>query len=381
MVAEAYHYTLSLYRPDGTPVGQVALDGALAVDWAPAEECARFLALRRLGPSAAAGGRGGEPAIEPVWHTTLHAPYVEGFQVCIGAPPDATSVAFGSGYFKPVAALAAAHFVREGAIDKGDRVVSVAAAFPRDAARVETGALDLAAEDVSPPPRLCDGDLAARSRRGRAVGPPAGGDMPVFVPAAVLDEAAALARRAGDAEAGGVLVGRLCRDAGAREIYADVTVQIPARHTTATSSRLTFTADTWTDVRQAIALRGADEMLLGWWHSHPVRVWCRECPPEKQAVCSLAAGFFSEHDRALHRAVFPGAQSVGLLVNDIAAGPTFSFFGWRQGELVARGFSVLGDDRGAIVYGGTPRPASVEAAAEGRSEGSADDVRCTAAGA
>ncbi len=380
MAADAYRYTLSLYRPDGTPVGQVALDGPLAVDWAPAEECVRFQNLRRFGPPAD-GRAGGRPVIEPVWHTTLHAPYLEGFQVSVGVPPDVTSVEFASGYFRHVAALAAAHFVREGALEKGDQVVSVAAAFPRDAARLETAGPTFVTEDVSPSPCLPDGDLASMSVRGRVVGPVTDDEMPVFVPGAILDEAAALARRAGDAETGGVLVGRLCRDAGAREIFADVTVQIPARHTAATSSRLTFTAETWTDVRQAIALRGRDEVLLGWWHSHPVRVWCRECPPEKQAVCSLAAGFFSEHDRALHRAVFPGAQSVGLLVNDIASGPTFSLFGWQQGELVARGFSVVDDDRGAIVYGGRPRAASQQVAEGGHSVGSADDVRCTAAGA
>ena len=86
--------------------------------------------------------------------------------------------------------------------------------------------------------------------------------------------------------------------------------------------------------------------MLGWWHSHPVREWCKDCTRERQQTCALAAGFLSAHDRALHRHVFPRAYSLALVVNDVACGgPTFSLFGWRDGLLEPRGFLLVGTAR------------------------------------
>jgi hypothetical protein len=47
---------------------------------------------------------------------------------------------------------------------------------------------------------------------------------------------------------------------------------------------------------------------------------------------------------ALHRAVFPRAYSVALVISDgceDAGRPIWRLFGWRQGMLMARGFHVL----------------------------------------
>jgi len=143
-------------------------------------------------------------------------------------------------------------------------------------------------------------------------------DMPVFIPQQVFDDAMALTRRMVGRETGGFLVGHLCRDPGSDDLFARVAAQLPARHTVPTETRLTFTPQTWDDMHDGLALRGDDELLLGWWHSHPVRAWCANCPTDRQVVCHLARDFFSRHDRALHRTVFPRAYSVALVVNDIA---------------------------------------------------------------
>lgn len=351
MDTDTYRFTLELFRQDGTSVGQVALDGPLAVDWAPAEEWVRFLAIRRDGRSPAGVARESTPPVEPVWHAKLGQPYVQAFRVSAGVGGRVTSEHIDTAYLRGLAERAAAHFVAEKAIAQGDRVVFVAAAYPRQSPRARVEGLQLSAEDVSEAPPLREGRLTEFTQGRPALGPSEDGDFPVFVSSRILDEAAALARRAGDCETGGVLVGRLWRDPAAREVFAEVTAQVPARHTAATAARLTFTHETWTDVRAAIALRRSDELMLGWWHSHPVRVWCRECPPEKQAACSLARGFFSEHDRALHRTMFPAAYGVGLLVNDLQEGATFSLFGWRRGLLAPRGFSLLGPTGHAVVTG------------------------------
>jgi hypothetical protein len=96
-------------------------------------------------------------------------------------------------------------------------------------------------------------------------------------------------------------------------------------------------------VQAALELRTLGESMLGWWHSHPVREWCKNCPEEKRKQCSLARGFLSEDDRLLHRTVFPRAYSLALLVNDIDGGPTFSLFGWSGGAIEARDFHRIAE--------------------------------------
>ena len=105
---------------------------------------------------------------------------------------------------------------------------------------------------------------------------------------------------------------------------------------------LAFTPETWTQVQGAIDLRRRDEIMLGWWHSHPIKAWCAKCPAEKRKKCPLLVDYFSAQDRLLHRTVFPAAYSIALVVKELADDKqTISMFGWRQGMVAQRGFQVL----------------------------------------
>jgi hypothetical protein len=165
-------------------------------------------------------------------------------------------------------------------------------------------------------------------------------DIEVVLPDYVLDEMIVLTQAAGECEVGGVLIGHLCADTEPRAIGVEVTAQIPARHTVGDASKLTFTSDTWTDVRAAVRLRRRDELLLGSWHSHPAHAWCRACPPERQRECQLATGFMSADDRVLHRAMFPAAFSQAVVVTQSVLGTHASWFGWRRGTIQPRGFRL-----------------------------------------
>ena len=107
---------------------------------------------------------------------------------------------------------------------------------------------------------------------------------------------------------------------------------------------LAFTPETWAHARHALRLRKRGEIFLGWMHSHPVKEWCKKCPPEKRKKCPLMSDFFSIQDRHLHRTAFPGAHSIALVINQLAADhQTISLFGWSRGLLVQRGFRSLED--------------------------------------
>lgn len=331
-----FSFAVSLFRTDDTSLGQFPVD----VDWEPAFEWCRFMALRR-------GSRepSDEARVEPIWHRERGAPFVEGFHVAFGNERSMTP--FPASYFQDHAEKAASRLVQAGTLEPGTPYFCLPVAYR---AEREAAVSTFTTEDVAPPhvfeERALEELLVRAASQPGASGEPvaSSGAPPVFVPRSLLHEADELSRRAGSNETGGVLIGHLYRDSTVPEVFAEVTAQVHARHARADSVSLHFTADTWTEVRATIDLRRRGERMLGWWHSHPVASWCAKCSEESQRNCGFARDFFSAHDRGLHRTVFPKAYSVALVVNAVAyADFTFSLFGWHEGLVRARGFYVLED--------------------------------------
>jgi hypothetical protein len=246
-------------------------------------------------------------------------------------------------YLKSWAQQAVLPLIKEGKLTVGESFDYVAMAFPREEDR-NSQSRHLAVQEVAPLLPVKQSCL----QNFQAVSAPASGDaeneldLPVFVPRRAISEASAFAQAAGAIETGGVLIGHLLHDPDVPESFVEVTAQVPAQHTEATSTKLTFTAKTWAQVRSIMELRKKNELLLGWWHSHPVKEYCSRCPLEAQKRCKLAAGFLSEDDRALHRAVFSRAYSLALVVNVVSfSEPTVTLFGWRDGLLESRTFQVI----------------------------------------
>ncbi|MFN7956622.1 MAG: hypothetical protein U0610_33265 [bacterium] len=330
-------FVASIYREDGTPLGS----GPLDVDLDPAFESTWFSAFRAGELDAAVPASAAR--IEPLWHPSAGAPYLEGFRVVVVAPGGAAiERRFPTSYFEDATRAVAEVLVRDGKLAAGDRYRFFVSAFPRERAHPSgEGEGEAVVVSESPPSlSLVPGRLATFTADAAHVGEGTDGDMPVIVPDRIRAECEELTRRNHGQETGGILIGALRRDCETRQVFADVTAQIPARHTLATATRLTFQPETWTDVRAAIALRGGNEMMVGWWHSHVVYAWgCKDCPPERQRDCSLARGFLSEHDVALHRTVFPRAWNVALVVTHTAADELrHALFGWRLGRMAKRGF-------------------------------------------
>jgi len=359
MSKDAYKYVLEMYAEDGSPVGQAAV----APDWEPAREAVRFQGIRRARLPLSIGNK--EALIEPLWHATAKEPYVRGFRVSFLPPHEEVSADFSTAYFQDLAELAGSRFVEKGLLQAGDRFRYLVAAYARDEEPPETNRLSITTEEVAQALRLKESTLDLYQRVAEPCGETMADEMPVFIPQQVLDEVADLTRRAVERETGGILIGHLRRDHSIPEIFVEVTTQLAARHTVSELTKLTFTAETWTECRAALDLRRKDEIFLGWWHSHPVRQWqCKNCPVERQRVCRLARDYFSEHDRALQRTVFPRAYSLALVANDVAFSEiSFSMFGWRSGGIEARGFHVLGANgttTGALVKNTIGEPCHVD---------------------
>jgi hypothetical protein len=336
-MTDHYRFALAMYNGSGEALEQIPVE----VDWGPAEEWAKFSAIRKseLAPSDSRT----IATVGPIWHTKLGTPFTTGFRVRVQGARD-TSAEFSADYFRHLAEQESNRLVDRAKLNPGETFRYLVAAFPAEATSRENGRLCFETEDLTPALPLLEGALDELLIASTPQGSIEDADMPVFIPADILTEVSALASQAGGNETGGIFVGHLYRDPKVREVYAEVTGLIPAYHARGESNRLTFTARTWTEVQSTLELRGRDEIMLGWWHSHPVHRWCKDCPIERRRNCALASDFFSEHDRALHRAVFPGAYTFALVISGIASDEhTESFFGWREGVLQSRGFHVLND--------------------------------------
>jgi hypothetical protein len=345
MLTSAYDYTVLFCAEDGKALAQSPIE----VDWQPAIESVRLTALCENAPSAL-GGDGAHPVVAPEWHPEVGEPYIKGFSVKV--PELGRSVGFTNTYFAKYAQAGSAALVEQGKLKLGDKFLYLVLALPRSEQPSEPSRVHFrAAEPV--PVHAPNASLASFLAAAEPTGIHHAGDMPVFVPRQLLDEVTEIYRQKCDTETGGVLVGGLRRsDDG--QIFLEVTAQIPAQHTEAGATHLTFTGETWKAVRAAIAIRNRGELWVGWWHTHPVRSWTSE-EGEASATSNtpvLSGGFFSAQDSALHRAAFVGAYSVALVVSDL--GPkceTYSLFGWRAGVVVSRGFHIL-EREVATVKGG-----------------------------
>ena len=98
-------------------------------------------------------------------------------------------------------------------------------------------------------------------------------------------------------EVGGVLVGQWCTDEETGEEFVIVKHALPARHTRHGSVYLTFTQDSLVDLHDQIEKRFEDEIIVGWYHTHP-----------RMGI------FLSHYDTWLHNNFFPEPWQVALVV-------------------------------------------------------------------
>lgn len=334
MPAPAYQFVVELFSEDGrTSLGQFPVD----VDWEPAREHLQLLALRRGTPSGAA-----DAVVEPAWSETPGEPHAVGARLRDGDLVCEIPLA----YFRPLAVEASSDLVEKKVLQSGEHFTFKLFAHRRAHPARNGSGMAFTVRDATPPIPFVEGALADLQSASAPSGDTETGDVPVFIPQQVLAEAEAITREAGALETGGILIGRIHRDASLPELAVVVTAQIPVHHTEAKTTKLTFTAETWTAVRVALDLRKSGEIMLGWWHSHPSFAFCNaECPPERRKVCALQKPFLSGDDLLLHRTVFPKAFHVALLANNADAGLDIALFGWSGGTVQRRGFHILGADR------------------------------------
>ncbi len=329
-----FKYIIELLSAEGAEFGRREIQP----DWGPARDWARMEAVR-LG-RIAEGEIPGAVITRPLWSEVNGRPHVEGFGfVFAEGAGEGFEAVTGVNYLQNWAEVFAAVLVQSKKLEPGDSYRYRIYAYPA----VKNGAVHRTENTPFEEPAIAFG-LTDRplSDLGELDLEIAEDEYPVFFPRQTIVEMEEQTEAAGGKETGGILVGKLFRDPEQEVIFAEVTAQIPARHVEATETNLAFTPETWVHARKALRLRRKGEIFLGWFHSHPVKEWCKECPSEKREKCPLLVDFFSTQDRHLHRTAFPGAHSIALVVNQLAEDhQTISLFGWKRGVLSQRSFQEI----------------------------------------
>jgi hypothetical protein len=339
-VTTQYRFQAEVTSASGVPLGALPI----SPNWGPALEWCRWQGVRR-GRSVLAAPPD-LASVAPVWHREAGAPFVD--QVRISVPDDcgdSVSCEIPNEFFRAAVEKRAESLVQSGALAVGERFTFRVCAFasPNSVPVLAVDLDDLEGEALN-------SELVIQARPidlFRAAGQMCGvqsateNEVPVFIPARVIDEFKALSIASPEVETGVILVGHLCRDPESSELFLEVTAGIPARHTIAARASLTFTPETWAAVAAAIRLRNGGEIIVGWAHSHP---WfCRNCDDESQRVCPLGKPMFSVSDRNLHETVFSLGYQVALLLSLYGdeTEPGCDLFGWILGGIEARGFYVF----------------------------------------
>jgi hypothetical protein len=334
-----YVYALEFLR-DGRELATVRVKP----DFSTAVEAVRFAALRAGLPPGVALRT--QARIEPRWHPSLGQPYASAL-VASALAPDRHAIAIDVPvrFFADSARGAIDSLVDRGLVESGESVTFLVTAYPVTGDEAAASEQAVVTEELDASLEISDRALDER-RLASPHGQVVAGDAPVLIPRPVVDEIRAMTSMAEGLETGGFLIGHVCRDTRSGDLFLEVSDWLPARHTRATISTLTFTPETWWEARAALALRNRGETWLGWVHSHPVSALCRRrgCSIEAQRACPMARDFFSDHDRFLHRTMFPRGHAIALVVNDWEfAPPTLSLFGYRAGLIDVRGFHLVGD--------------------------------------
>ncbi len=337
-----YRFAVIMCAEDGTDLGTVPAKR----DWEPEHEWTRFFFQRRGLLSLDCVESASK--VIPLWEHKLGEPYCRGYRIQIEAPgcrPVASD--FPITQFREFAAAVASRYVEQKKLREGEFYSYNLVAHSAPPELPAAGSLTVI--NASPGVPAQDASLNSFHSRSAPSGVIDMDDMPVFVSSQVLEEAAEQTHAREGLETGGILIGMLWRDPVEGEIFSEITAQIPAEYTCGSNVKLTFTPETWSAAAAAMRLRRRGEIYLGYWHSHPVRAWCKgkTCSLEAQKTCHLAKDFFSADDEAVMRAAFPRAYNIAIVANDTAfTDLTFSMFGNRKGVTQPRGFYVLEENCG-----------------------------------
>ncbi len=349
MVPETYRFRLEVWKHPGRRLfAEVPLGPG---DFARGVDDACFDGLRR-GLLTAYDPAGSGARVEPRFIKPDDAsPHAGGFDVVVPTPAGGEHrVAYDINYFQTRVVRLFTEALLDRRLTLKQGLLFQLTACPESQAPAPAQPSRFAVAAVSAPVPVLPGSRTALGA-AEAWDDPQPDDLPVLVHRRVIDEALDEARGQPDREVGGLLLGHLRRDTDTGEVFVEVTGHLPAQGTEATHTSVTFTPETWAHARRVVQLRGRGEIFVGWVHSHPFHLGADEVPDPVPPEAVSTILFFSPDDLAVMEQSFARPYMVGLLtaveprLEPALGHPPVRLFGWRDGDIQARGFEVIPDCR------------------------------------
>lgn len=348
-----FGYHLEYLDEDGQVLRSCRLKAA---DFAPAVRHARFDATR-LGLVDAFQLLGGEAKVEPLFSDIASSsPRARGFRITIELPDRGNhSCYFDTSYFGSSATRVRAELLRTKEIAADAALYYRFNAFlDQEEPAQPANRLAISLEPVTDHVILDPGCL-------RDFGPteswdePQSGDLPVLVDRDILEEIVAEARADSAREIAGFLLGRLQRDTQSNTAFLVVSGMASACGTTEASEvSVTYTPASFLQAREIATLRGLQERICGWYHSHPFQL-CTDCPTPAKPSCIDRILVYSIDDIHLMETTFDQPFMIGLLtaveprIEEALGRLPVKLYGWHSGQIQSRGFEVA--DSAAIHRG------------------------------
>lgn len=337
--------------------GQVLRSRRLtSADFAQAVQHVRFDATR-LGLVDTFQLLGGQAKVEPLFpDEASSSPNASGFRITIELPDGSShNCCFDTSYFGSTATRVRAELLRT------DQIAADTALYYRFNAFLDeeepappANRLAISLEPVTDHVSLAPGCL-------RDFGPtqswnePQAGDLPVLIDRDILEEIVAEARADPAREIAGFLLGHLHRDTQSNTPFLVVSGMASAGGTTEASEvSVTYSPASFRQAREIAALRGLQERICGWYHSHPFKL-CARCPTPAKPSCIDRILAYSIDDIHLMETTFDQPFMIGLLtaveprIEEALGRLPVKLYGWRNGQVQTRGFEVA--DSAAIHRG------------------------------
>ncbi len=123
-------------------------------------------------------------------------------------------------------------------------------------------------------------------------------------------------------ECGGVLLGKVFKTE-TNKLFIEIDNFIIAKNTKSSLSRLTFTHDTWNGINNELEVYHKDEIILGWFHSHPGH-----------------GVFLSGYDIFIQENFFNEEFMIAYVYDPV--NNERAFFQWRDGQIVkSNGYNII----------------------------------------
>lgn len=286
--------------------------------------------------------------LEPVWEHEGETPYCSGFRLCLSNGEVTYEKAYSKSVFRYQVFRVVRELLQKNQLKEGMGLNYRLAIFPKnDISRLDNRGqnenLTMSIESIRQPIPIVETSLKPYLRQGRADS--AEVEMGVWIAQHVIDEMIEYVLQNKEKERAGFLIGHLCQDRETKKLFLICPAQVIARfqdketfgsENRSSLTHFQFSPETFFEVQRVIELRKQNEIVLGWYHSHP---WPFACP--KGDKCECTSVFFSPADFEVMEAAFGAPYQVAIVIGraslkEMKATP--QMYGWKDGLITPRDF-------------------------------------------